>query len=84
MFTGLGRRMDELRTSKKRKKKLITKMKNTLEICNRLEETEEQICDLEDRAMESTQVEPQKKKKKKKEDQLRDLCDHIKYTNFTL
>lgn len=49
-----------------REKDAINKMKNTLEgINNRLEDTEEQIGHLEDRVMESCQVEQQKKEKEK-------------------
>ena len=45
----------------------ITKMKNTLEVINsRITEAEEQISDLEDRMVEFTATEQNKKKKNEK------------------
>ena len=53
-------------------KNTISKMKNTLEGINRLDETEGQINDLEDKIEENTPSEKQKEKRiKKYEDSLR-------------
>lgn len=66
ILTGLEKRIEELietfnkeiENSKKNQsemKTIITKIKNTLEAINRLEDAEEHISDLDDRVMESTQ-----------------------------
>lgn len=94
-MTRMERSVDELsknfnRERKKHKKNqselknTITKMKNTPEgITSRWEDSEEQIHDLEDRVMGSTQTEEQKKVFKN-EDKLRDLWDNIKSTNINI
>ena len=65
-------------------KTTITKMKNTLEGLNgRLNDTEEQISDLEDRMVEFTAAEHNKEKRmKRNEDSLRDFWDNIKCNNI--
>ena len=62
----------------------MTEMKNTLEgINSRITEAEEQISDLEDRMVEFTAAEQNKKKRmKRNEDSLRDLWDNIKRNNI--
>ena len=74
LFTGLERTVDELSGNFNKKienikknqlelKNMITEMKNTPGwIKSKLEDEEEWISDLEDRVMESTQVEQQKYK----------------------
>ena len=64
----------------------ITETKNTLEgINNRITEAEERICDLEDRMVEFTAAEQNKKKRmKRNEDSLRDLWDNIKRSNIRI
>ena len=61
---------------------LEKKMKNTLEgIDSRITEAEEQISELEDRAVEITATEQNKEKRmKRNEDSLRDLWYNIKCT----
>lgn len=54
-------------------------------INSRLEDTEENISGLEDRVLESIQIEQQKEKRFfKKEDRLRDLLNNSKQTNIHL
>ena len=64
----------------------ITEMKNTLEgINSRITVGEERISDLEDRMLEFTAVERNKKRKKtmkRNKDNLRDLWDNIKCNNI--
>ena len=64
----------------------IIEMKNTLKVINnRINETEEQISDLEDRLVEITATEQNKEKRmKRNEDSLRDLWENIKLPTFTL
>ena len=65
----------------------ITEMKNTLEgINNRKTEAEEQISELEDKMVEISAKEQNKKKKRMKriEDNLRDLWDNTKCTNIRI
>ena len=64
----------------------ITEMKNTLEgINSRITEAEERKSDLEDRMVEFTVVEENKKKRmKRNEDSLRDLWDNIKHTSINI
>ena len=65
-------------------KNTTTEMKNTLEGNNsRITEVEEQISDLEERMVELTAAEQNKKKRMKgNEDILRDLWDNIKHNNI--
>ena len=58
-------------------------MKNSLKGLNgRIDDTEEQISELDKRIEEITQAEQMKEKRiKKNEDSLRDPCDNIKCTN---
>ena len=65
-------------------KNTTTEMKNTLEGNNsRITEVEEQISDLEERMVELTAAEQNKKKRMKgNEDSLRDLWDNIKHNNI--
>ena len=64
----------------------ITEMKTTLEgINSRITKAEKRISDLEDRMVEITAVEQNKKKRmKRNEDSLRDLWDTIKHTNICI
>ena len=65
--------------------KTITKMKNTLEgINNRITAAEKRISELEDRMVEITAKEQNKKKMKRIEDNLRDLWDNTKRTNIQI
>ena len=62
-------------------KNSLTERRNTPEGMNsRLEEAEEQISDLEDRVMESNQV--NSKKQNKNENRLRELSDIIKHNTI--
>ena len=64
-------------------KTTIMEIKNKLGGINiRLDDTEEQIRDLEDRVVEITEAEQEKKKKKR--DRLRDLWYNIKHTNILI
>ena len=67
-------------------KNTITEMKNTLEgINSRINNTEEWISELEDRAVEIADAEQRgKKRMKRNEDSLRDLCDNIKHTDICI
>ena len=62
----------------------ISETKNTLEgISSRISEAEEQISELEDRMLEITAEEQNKRKGMKRiEEGLRDLWDNIKHTNI--
>ena len=64
----------------------ITEIKNTLEgINSRMSEAEERISELEDKMVEITSEEQNKvKRMTRAEDSLRDLWDHIKYTNIRI
>ena len=64
----------------------ITEIKNTLEgINNRISEAEKQICDLEDKMVETTFKEQNKvKRMKRTEDSLKDFWDNIKHTNIQI
>ena len=64
----------------------ITEMKNTLEGINiRINESEEQINDLEDRMVEISAAEQNKEKRmKRNEDSLRDFWGNIKCTNIPI
>ena len=94
MLTDLGRRMDEfseavkkvmedIKMNQSEMKNTILEMKNSLEgLKSRVEDTEEWICELDER-LEMTQAEQVKEKRiKKSEDSLRDLWDNIKCTNI--
>ena len=64
-------------------KNTITEMKNTLEgINSRLNDSEEQISELEDRAMAITATE--QKKMKRNKDSLRDLWNNVKHTSVCI
>ena len=63
-------------------KNTVTEMKNTREgINSRLNDSEEQINELEDRVAEITAAEQKKVKMKRNGDNLRDLWDNIKCTS---
>ena len=64
----------------------INEIKNSQEgINSRITEAEERISDLEDKIVEITTAEQNKKKRMKRiEDSLRDLWDHIKHTNIRI
>lgn len=64
----------------------ITGPKNSIKAFNnRLDQVEERISELEDRAVEFIQSEEQKEKRmRKSEDSLRDLGDTIKWTNICI
>ena len=64
----------------------ITKVKNTLEGINRRLEDAEQICELDEKVMESNEVEHQNKKKRimKNENKLMDFWDIIKHNNICI
>ena len=76
--------LEELKNKQTEMNNTITEMKTTLEgINSRIAEAEEQIKDLEDRTVEFTAVEQNKKKRMKtNEDSVRDLWDNIKCTNI--
>ena len=95
MIQNLGNRIDKIQ--EKFKKDLeelkskqtvinntITEIESTLEgVNNRITEAEEQISDLEDKMVEITATEKNKKKgMKRMVDSLRDLWDKIKHTNI--
>ena len=79
-----NKHLEELKNKQTEMNNTITEMKNTLEgINSRIAEAEEQIKDLEDRTVEFTAVEQNKKKRMKtNEDSVRDLWDNIKCTNI--
>ena len=64
----------------------INEIKTSLEgINSRITETEEQVSDLEDKIVEITTTEQNKKKRMKRiEDSLRDLWDNIKCNNIRI
>ena len=64
----------------------INEIKNSLEgIKSRITEEEEWISDLEDKIVEVTTTEQNKKKRMKRiEDRIRDLWDNIKCTNIQI
>ena len=86
MLTDLRRRMvehsknfnKEIENVKKSETEVITEMQNTLEgFYSRMDETEEQISELEDKAMENAQTEQRNERIKRSEDTLRDLWENI-------
>ena len=65
--------------------KTTNDMKNTLERNRRLNDTEECINELEDRAREITAtVQIEKKRIKRNEDSVRDLWDNVKHTSISI
>ena len=82
MKESLNKDLEEVKN--KHTNNTITEIKNTLEgIKSRISEAEEQISELEDKMVEITSEEQNKvKRMKRAEDSLRDLWDHIRYTNI--
>ena len=76
--------LEELKNKQTQMNNTITEMKNTLEgINSRISEAEEWISDLEDRMVEFTAEEQNKKKRmKRNEDSLRHLWANIKHNNI--
>ena len=64
----------------------ITEIKSTLEWINsRITEAEDRISEVEDRMVEINEAERKKEKRiKRNEDNLRDLCDHVKCPNIQI
>ena len=82
MKESLNKDLEEVKN--KHTNNTITKIKNTLKgIKSRISEAEERISELEDKRVEITSEEQNKvKRMKRAEDSLRDLWDHIRYTNI--
>ena len=80
----INNNLEELKNKHTEMNNTITEIKNTVEGINfRISEAEEQISELEDKMVEITSEEQNKvKRMKRTEDSLRDLWDHIKYTNI--
>ena len=78
--------LEELKNKHTETNNTITEIKNTLEgINSRISEAEARISELEDKKVEITSEEQNKvKRMKRAEDSLRDLWDHIKYTNIQI
>ena len=92
VIQNLGNRMEKIQETfnkdleeLKSKQTLMNKnkIKNSLEgINSRITEAEEQTSDLEDKIVEITTAEQNKKRIKRIEDSLRDLWDNIRHTNI--
>ena len=65
---------------------VINEIKNTLEGTNsRIMEAEDRISEVEDRMVEINKTERKKEKSiKRNEDNLRDLCNHVKHPNIQI
>ena len=94
MLTELGRRMGqhsenfnkEIQNVRKYQTEVINEVKNTLEgFSSRLDEIEEQISELEDKAKELIQTEQQNEERiLKSGDTLRDFWENIKWNNICI
>ena len=86
MQESIKKDLEELKNKHTETNKTITEIKNTLEgINSRISEADEQISELEDKMVEITSEEQNKvKRMKRTQDSLRDLWDHIKWTNIQL
>ena len=84
MQESINKDLEELRNKHIETNNTITEIKNALEgIISRISEAEEQISELEEKMVEITSEGQNKvKRMKRTEDSLRDLWDHIKYTNI--
>ena len=84
MKESLNKDLEEVKNKHTETNNTITEIKNTLEgIKSRISEAEERISELEDKMVEITSEEQNKvKRMKRAEDSLRDLWDHIRYTNI--
>ena len=84
MKESLNKDLEEVKNKHRETNNTITEIKNTLEgIKSRISEAEERISELEDKMVEITSEEQNKvKRMKRAEDSLRDLWDHIRYTNI--
>ena len=84
MQESINKDLEELKNKHTETNNTITEIKNTLEGLNsRISEAEERISELEDKMVEITSEEQNKvKRMKRAEDSLRDLWDHIRYTNI--
>ena len=84
MQESINKDLEELNNKHTVNNNTVTKIKNTLEgINSRISESEEQISGLEDKMMEMTSEKQNKIKRiKRAEDSLRDLWNHIKFTNI--
>ena len=85
MQDSINQDLEELKNKHTETNNTITEIKNTLEGSNtRILEAEEQISELEDKMVQITSEEQNKVRMKRAEDSLRDLWDHIKYTNIQI
>ena len=84
MQESINKDLGELKNKHTETSNTITEIKNTLEgIHSRISEAEEWTSELEDKMVEITSEEQNKvKRMKRAEDSLRDLWDHIKWTNI--
>ena len=84
MVNTITKSIEEIKIKQIEINNTITETKNTLEgINSRISESEEQISGLEDKMMEMTSEKQNKIKRiKGAEDSLRDLWNHIKFTNI--
>ena len=82
----INKDLEELKNKHTETKDTITEIKNTVEGINSIiSQVEERISELEDKMVEITSEEQNKvKRMKRAEDSLRDLWDHIKYTNIQI
>ena len=85
MQESINKDLEELKNKHTEANNTITEIKNTLKVINsRISKTEEQISELEDKMVEITSEEQNKVRMKSTEDSLRDLWDHIKFTNIRI
>ena len=84
MQESINKDLEELKNKHTQTNNTVADIKNTLEgINSRISEAEEWIRELEDKMVEITSEEQNKvKRMKRTDDSLRDLWDHIKYTNI--
>ena len=84
MQESINKDLEELKNKHTQTNNTVADIKNTLEgINSRISEAEERISKLEDKMVEITSEEQNKvKRMKRTDDSLRDLWDHIKYTNI--
>ena len=77
--------LDEIKNRQPAMNNIITEVKNTLRgTSSRIIEAEKWIIELEDRMVEITEAEQNKKKELKNEDSPRDLLDDIKCINIQI
>ena len=86
MQESINKDLEELKNKHTETSNTITEIKNTLEGINSIiSEAEEQISEVEDKMVEITSEEQNKvRRMKRADDSLKELWDHVKYTNIRI